>query len=69
MRKISRALMAIGMTVALAMGTVAVFTESAEAACKMMPPCWVDADCDATCGAGEGRCVHNRCPVRICKCS
>lgn len=68
MHKISRVLLAIGVTVALAMGTVMVFTESAEAACRIQPECWANADCDAICGAGQGRCVHNKCPVRICKC-
>ena len=30
--------------------------------------CSANADCDATCGSGLGRCVHARCPIRICKC-
>ena len=69
MRKISRAVLAIGVTLALALGITAVFTESAEAACRIMPECWANADCDAVCGAGLGRCVHAKCPVRVCKCS
>ena len=37
-------------------------------ACKIMPECWANADCDFSCGVGLGRCVHNKCPVRICRC-
>ena len=69
MPKISRAVLAIGVTAALALGTLSVFTESAEAACRIMPECWANSDCDALCGAGLGRCVHAKCPVRLCKCS
>ena len=69
MRKISRTVLAIGVTAALALGTMTVFTESAEAACRIMPVCWANADCDALCGVGLGRCVHAKCPVRVCKCS
>jgi len=25
-------------------------------------------DCDALCRIGLGRCVHNKCPIRICRC-
>ncbi len=39
-----------------------------EAACKIMPECWSDTDCNAICGPGLGKCIHNRCPVRICRC-
>jgi hypothetical protein len=39
------------------------------AICRMMPQCDTDADCDPICGAGQGRCVRSRCPVRVCKCS
>lgn len=39
-----------------------------EAACRLMPECWVDSDCDGICGAGQGRCIHSKCPVRICRC-
>ena len=38
-------------------------------ACRIMPECWTNEECDARCGAGLGRCVHNKCPVRICRCS
>lgn len=38
------------------------------AICRIMPECWQNSDCDAKCGIGNGRCVHNKCPVRICKC-
>ena len=38
------------------------------AICKLIPQCFKDVDCDAQCGAGNGNCVHNRCPVRICRC-
>ena len=38
------------------------------AACRMRPECDVDEDCDALCGTGLGHCVHNRCPIRICRC-
>jgi hypothetical protein len=37
--------------------------------CRMAPQCATDSDCDAICGAGQGRCGHSRCPVRVCKCS
>lgn len=38
------------------------------AICRLMPECWTNADCDAKCGAGLGKCVHSNCPVRICRC-
>jgi hypothetical protein len=38
------------------------------AICRIYPECWQNSDCDFKCGAGQGRCVHNKCPVRICKC-
>ena len=38
------------------------------AICRMAPQCATDSDCDAICGAGQGRCGHSRCPVRVCKC-
>lgn len=43
-------------------------SEPSTAACRMRPECSADADCDAVCGPGGGRCVHNKCPIRICKC-
>jgi hypothetical protein len=39
------------------------------AICRLRPECSVDSDCDAKCGAGQGKCVHSNCPIRICKCS
>lgn len=69
MRKITHALLAIGVTAVLTLGTISLFTESAEAACRMTPQCWANSDCDALCGTGLGRCVHAKCPIRICKCS
>lgn len=69
MRKISHLVLAIGMTMALALGITAVFTESAEATCRIRPECSANSDCDAICGTGLGRCVHAKCPIRICKCS
>ena len=39
-----------------------------QAACRLMPECWVDSDCDTLCGAGLGRCIHSKCPIRICRC-
>lgn len=39
------------------------------AICRMAPECDTNADCDAICGAGQGRCGHSRCPIRVCKCS
>jgi hypothetical protein len=38
------------------------------AICKMMPECWSDSECDWKCGAGLGKCIHSKCPVRICVC-
>ena len=38
-------------------------------ACRMMPECWADSDCGALCGTNGGRCVHSKCPIRICKCN
>jgi hypothetical protein len=39
------------------------------AICRLMPECWSNDDCDVRCGANGGRCVHSKCPVRICKCN
>lgn len=39
------------------------------AACKVRPECSTDADCDIRCGAGQGKCVHSSCPVRVCHCN
>jgi hypothetical protein len=68
MRKLARALFASTITAALVAGAVALYMD-AHAACRMMPLCSVNADCDAICGTGLGRCVHSKCPIRICKCS
>lgn len=38
------------------------------AICRMAPECDTNADCDAICGAGQGRCGRSRCPIRVCKC-
>jgi hypothetical protein len=38
-------------------------------ACRMEPQCWANADCVAWCGPTGGRCVHSKCPIRICKCN
>lgn len=39
-----------------------------EAACRIRPECDADEDCDAICGPGLGNCIHNKCPIRICRC-
>jgi hypothetical protein len=39
------------------------------AICRLIPECSKNADCDAQCGAGLGKCVHSKCPIRICRCS
>ena len=37
--------------------------------CLLIPQCFRNSDCDAGCGgAGLGRCVHNPCPARVCRC-
>jgi len=38
------------------------------AICRLLPQCSKDVDCDAHCGAGQGNCVHSRCPIRVCRC-
>ena len=38
------------------------------AICKLRPECWSDSDCDLRCGIGLGKCIHSKCPVRICVC-
>jgi hypothetical protein len=42
--------------------------EGSNAACRIRPECDSDDDCDAICGPGLGNCIHNRCPIRICRC-
>jgi hypothetical protein len=39
------------------------------AICRLIPQCSTNADCDAQCGAGLGKCVHSKCPIRVCRCS
>jgi len=36
--------------------------------CLLIPECSRNSDCDPQCGAGQGRCVHNTCPARVCSC-
>jgi hypothetical protein len=37
--------------------------------CLLIPQCSANADCDAQCGGPRlGRCVHNPCPARVCRC-
>jgi hypothetical protein len=36
--------------------------------CLLIPECGRNSDCDAVCGAGQGRCVRNDCPIRVCRC-
>jgi hypothetical protein len=38
-------------------------------ACKIAPECSTNDDCTAVCGPNGGRCVHSKCPIRICKCN
>jgi hypothetical protein len=38
------------------------------AICRLMPECWSNSECDWKCGAGLGKCIHSKCPVRICVC-
>ena len=67
MKKLVRGLFGLSITAALVVGAVALYTD-AEAACRMQPECWTNADCGSICGPGLGRCVHSKCPVRVCKC-
>ena len=39
------------------------------AICRLLPDCFSNDDCDVRCGTSGGRCVHSKCPVRICKCN
>lgn len=68
MKNLARGAFALGVTAVLFIGAAAVYTD-AHAACRMRPQCSTNADCDAICGTGLGRCVHNNCPIRICKCN
>lgn len=38
------------------------------AICRLLPECDANSDCDEKCGVGQGKCVHSRCPVRVCRC-
>jgi len=38
------------------------------AICRLMPECWSNSDCDSRCGVGLGKCIHSKCPVRLCVC-
>ena len=68
MRRAIRGMFAITLTAVFIAGAVAAYTD-AYAACRLMPQCWTNADCDAICGAGQGRCIHAKCPIRVCRCS
>ena len=47
----------------------AAITPASAAVCLLIPQCQRNADCAAYCGSAGGRCVHNNCPARICKCN
>ena len=38
------------------------------AICRLIPQCDSNADCVAICGTASAKCVHSRCPVRVCRC-
>jgi hypothetical protein len=38
------------------------------AICRLIPQCDSNADCVALCGTEGAKCVHSRCPVRVCRC-
>lgn len=42
--------------------------DGVEQACRIRPECDSDEDCDGICGPGLGNCIHNKCPIRICRC-
>jgi hypothetical protein len=42
--------------------------DGVEQACRIRPECDSDDDCDGICGPGLGNCIHNKCPIRICRC-
>lgn len=39
------------------------------AICRLLPECFSNDDCDVRCGTSGGRCVHSKCPARLCKCN
>lgn len=45
------------------------FEDPGADACRILPECFETSDCDAVCGAGGGKCIHNKCPIRICRCN
>ena len=38
------------------------------AICRLIPQCDSNADCLAMCGTERARCVHSKCPIRVCRC-
>jgi hypothetical protein len=38
------------------------------AICRLIPQCDSNADCAAICGTAGAKCVHSKCPVRVCRC-
>jgi len=38
------------------------------AICRLIPQCDSNADCVALCGTEGAKCVHSKCPVRVCRC-
>ena len=38
------------------------------AICRLIPQCGSNADCVALCGTEDAKCVHSKCPVRVCRC-
>jgi hypothetical protein len=47
---------------------IGVIAPEPAAICRLLPQCSADSDCDTQCGTGLGKCVHNNCPARICRC-
>ena len=68
MKKLARGLFAFSLGSVLVVGAVALYTDAHAAICRLEPQCWTNSDCDSVCGTGQGRCVHSKCPVRVCKC-
>jgi hypothetical protein len=42
--------------------------DGTDSACRIMPECSSDSDCNALCASG-GKCIHSKCPIRICRCN
>jgi len=36
--------------------------------CLLIPQCSSNADCVAICGTAGAKCVHSKCPARVCRC-